>query len=93
VENVPIVNILWEDKMIMWNYRIIKEKGLFHLVEVFYEGGEIKGWGEPILGYYESRMELVSDLRRMLKDSAQYTLEVDNDTLKPADDEMNTQNK
>lgn len=69
--------------MIMWNYRIIKEKidgdWVYYITEVFYEGKKPVSWSEPATGYYESRQELIHDLKLLLKDSAYPTLEVGKD--------------
>ena len=54
-------------KMI-WNYKIIKDKGSFYVAEVFYEKGKVIGYSEPICGHYESKEELLKDLKMMHED-------------------------
>ena len=87
--NVQSVIPLWVDKMIMWNYRIIKEKidgmWLYYITEVFYEKNKPVSWSEPATGYYDSRLELIKDLKLMLKDSSCPTLEVSGDNIKSTD--------
>lgn len=75
--------------MIMWNYRVIKEDGLYYLAEVFYENGKAHSWSEPVTGHYESRIELIQDLRLMIKDSSFPTMVVKGDTIVQESTEQN----
>ena len=52
----------------IWNYKIIKDKGSFYVAEVFYEKGKVMGYSEPICGHYESKEELLKDLKMMHED-------------------------
>ncbi len=61
-----------------WNHRVIKEDGLYYLAEVIYEDGITHSWTEPLTEMYESREELVRDLKMMLKGSKQNILLVGN---------------
>ncbi len=58
-----------------WNYRIMKNKYkgkyIYGLFEVYYENFKPCGWSaEPEFGWFETKSEIVSSLKRMLKDAS-----------------------
>jgi hypothetical protein len=54
-----------------WNNRITKDKDGYAIREVFYdEQGKVEGWTEEALtGYFETKEDLIADLKLKLKDA------------------------
>ena len=49
-----------------WNYRIIEDKGVFNIYEVYYSGKKPHSWSkEPIYAQGETFNELVEDFSAM----------------------------
>lgn len=60
----------------MWNYRIVKDqkKKIYGLHEVYYgEKGELSWTKNSMIGYFETKKELIETLGMMLKDARKHT--------------------
>lgn len=57
-----------------WNNRITKDKDGYAIREVYYDDdGTVAGWTEDDLtGYFDTRAELIKDLKLKLKDAKRF---------------------